>query len=256
MSKHRFNSSDDEDGVEGEIDWQNSYSDLMTDLLAIFVVLFSFAMLNQAIIAYKASSVQDNDTVAAQTQILSGSDGVLDGDTSIFPNEESVPESPENDSATQSNTESLAESIDSYINNAELSDQLSIAEQGDNNIVLRVASSLLFDSGHAEITSNAEPILTKLSQILMKYSDSIVTIRVEGHTDNVPIHTTKFDSNWELSTSRSANVLKRLLEISKIAPEKFTAVGYSEFHPIADNDTEEGRNKNRRVDIVIETSSE
>ena len=265
MSKHRFEKFEDEDGDESEANWQDSYSDLMTDLLAIFVVLFSFAMMNQAIVAYnRSAAAQSQDVVSSQqVQILTGSDsaldgttGVLDADNSILPNDDTVSNDTDNSSSANDNTNNLAESIDSYINKADLSDQLSIAEQEDHKIVLRVASSLLFDSGKAEITSNAEPVLAKLSQILIKFSDSITMIRVEGHTDNIPIHNSKFESNWELSTSRSVNVLSQLLEISKISPQKFTAIGYSEFHPIADNDTEDGRNKNRRVDIIIETVGE
>ncbi|HBM74997.1 MAG TPA: flagellar motor protein MotB, partial [Clostridiaceae bacterium] len=79
--------------------------------------------------------------------------------------------------------------------------------------------------------------------------------RIEGHTDNRPINNEQFDSNWELSTSRAVNVLRRLLDISKIKPDKFSAVGYGEFHPIADNNTASGRAQNRRVDFIIETAA-
>ena len=81
-------------------------------------------------------------------------------------------------------------------------------------------------------------------------------VRIEGHTDNRPMHSRQFQSNWELSTSRAVNVLKHLAESSPIEPAKFSAVGYSEFHPIADNRTEAGKAKNRRVDFIIETMSD
>jgi chemotaxis protein MotB len=76
---------------------------------------------------------------------------------------------------------------------------------------------------------------------------------IEGHTDNLPIKTEQFDSNWELSTARAVNVLRRVIELSDLDPSMFSAVGLGEFHPIADNETEEGRTQNRRVDFIIET---
>ena len=81
-------------------------------------------------------------------------------------------------------------------------------------------------------------------------------IRIEGHTDDVPISTKQFNSNWALSTSRAVSVLARLLEISEISPDRFSAVGYGEFHPIAGNNTAKGRAQNRRVDFIINVGKE
>jgi chemotaxis protein MotB len=234
---------------EGEGGWMASYSDLMTDLLAIFVVLFSFAMINQSIVKSMATAEQNispafeslstQDALSSQESLLTSQDGILSGQ--------------DDTSSDQSNLNELIESINSYITEAELSELLSVTKQGDHQIMLRVAGSVLFDSGRADINTNADQLLERLSNILTGYADSIEMIRIEGHTDNRPTNPNLFDSNWELSTSRAVNVLRRLLDISSLGPEKFSAVGYGEHHPVADNDTTSGRAKNRRVDFIIET---
>jgi chemotaxis protein MotB len=237
-SGRKFHISTDASEEEGETDWQSSYSDLITDLLAIFVVLFSFAMMSQAIENSKpaaGSTITVGFEQSTMQNILPGQDNIL----------------PDNDSLN-----SLIQSINSYIDEAGLSEPLSVTKQGDNLILLRAADSVFFKSGRAEINSNAEPLLGRISEILTEYADSIKMVRIEGHTDNIPMKNKQFDSNWELSTSRAVIVLRRLLEITQLGPDKFSAVGYGEFHPIADNDAAAGRTLNRRVDFIIETLSD
>lgn len=77
------------------------------------------------------------------------------------------------------------------------------------------------------------------------------SLRVEGHTDNVPIHNAEFDSNWELSAARATRIARLLLELNAVPPERLSAAGYAEYHPVASNDTAEGRAENRRVDVVV-----
>lgn len=221
----KFNNSDNDenDDDDGEGSWQNSYSDLMTDLLAIFVVLLSFAMMKQAMASSISESKQKSNAVAEISVI------------------------------EQTRKNSIIESVRSYINEIGLSEKLSVTEQGSTQILLRAESSIFFESGSADIKPESKAILYGISKILTKHSKSIKMVRIEGHTDNRPIHTEQFNSNWELSTSRAVNVLRELSEISKIGNDKFSAVGYAEYHPVADNTTESGRLKNRRVDFIIET---
>ncbi len=238
---HKAIEEADEDGA----DWKDSYSDLMTDLLAIFVTLFSFAMINQSIMKSMATTEQDA-MIGVQgivsEEILSEQDGVLpDKGADLFSKDSSQTE------------QDIIEDINSYIDENGLTEQLSVTKQGDNQIMLRVAASILFDSGHAAVHSNAKPLLDRLSEMLTQYADSIKMVRIEGHTDNIPTNARLFASNWELSASRAVNVLKWLLEESALGPEKFSAVGYGEFQPIADNDIETGRARNRRVEFIIET---
>jgi chemotaxis protein MotB len=126
-------------------------------------------------------------------------------------------------------------------------------EKTDNVIILRISDSALFDSGKADIKQESLELLRQVGEIFTKYQDSIQMIRIEGHTDNVPISTSHYVDNWDLSTSRATNVLRYFLETCELSPDKFSSVGYGEFHPVASNDTEEGKAQNRRVDFVIQS---
>ena len=108
--------------------------------------------------------------------------------------------------------------------------------------------SAYFESGKSELTQQAVNVMEKVAPILSKLPNEIV---IEGHTDNIPIHTSQFESNWELSTARSTNVVKFLVNSKNMQPNKLAAIGYGEYKPIAPNDTEDGRNKNRRVVFFI-----
>ncbi len=114
-------------------------------------------------------------------------------------------------------------------------------------IRLILKDKVLFDSGSAEIKPEYKPILDKIAEILKEINNPV---EVEGHTDSIPIHTRRFPSNWELSTARAGSVVRYF--ISKgLDPSRFKAVGYADTRPIAPNTTPEGREKNRRIEIVI-----
>jgi chemotaxis protein MotB len=115
-------------------------------------------------------------------------------------------------------------------------------------LVVTLKEAGFFDSGDATVKPEALPLLEMVASSLSNYSNPL---RIEGNTDNVPISTGRFRSNWELSTARATNIVHYLIERYHITPEKISAVGYGEFRPVADNGTSEGRTKNRRVDIVL-----
>ena len=122
---------------------------------------------------------------------------------------------------------------------------LSFSRKG---LVMRLTDTFMFDLGVAEILPEAIPLLKKLAFII---SETSYAVCVEGHTDNLPIHTRKFPSNWELSTARAVNVLRYFTEKEKVPMQRLSAVGFGEFQPIFANDTPEHRAKNRRVEIVF-----
>jgi chemotaxis protein MotB len=105
-----------------------------------------------------------------------------------------------------------------------------------------------FDSGEAQLLPGAAEKIKRIAAVLMQYG---LDMRVEGHSDDVPIHNAKFNSNWDLSTARAMAVAMMLLNESGVDPKRMSIAGYAEFHPAASNDTPEGRKANRRVDIVI-----
>ena len=123
--------------------------------------------------------------------------------------------------------------------------EFAISTQG---LVLQISDSALFDRGVAALSPNAFPLLDKIAGIISK---STHNVRIEGHTDNLPIHTAAFPSNWDLSTTRAVNVLRYLINKGKCSPKRLSAAGFGEFQPIFPNDTPENRAKNRRVELVF-----
>jgi chemotaxis protein MotB len=121
-------------------------------------------------------------------------------------------------------------------------------EENDRGIVIHILDEILFPSGSANLNAGSLVILNKIASILKKLPNDI---RVEGHTDNVPIHTEAFPSNWHLSIARALNTAYYLINSEGLMPDKVSIVGYSEYKPIDSNNTPEGRANNRRVDIVI-----
>jgi chemotaxis protein MotB len=115
-----------------------------------------------------------------------------------------------------------------------------------DGLVISLHEAGFFPSGSAEVRPASIPMISILANTL-----PAGPLRVEGHTDNVPIHTAQFASNWELSTARSTAIARLLLEHGPIDPASLAAAGYAEFHPVASNATEDGRTQNRRVDIIL-----
>jgi len=115
-------------------------------------------------------------------------------------------------------------------------------------LVMRLSDHALFDAGVADISPPAIPLLQKIGAIIAK---TAYEVRVEGHTDDIPIKTNRYPSNWELSTARAVNVLKYIIDAFQIPSERLSAAGFSEYQPIVANDSSMNRAKNRRVEIVF-----
>lgn len=121
-------------------------------------------------------------------------------------------------------------------------------ELEERGVTLRFQEGVLFDLGRADIKPEARRFLDEISSLLAALPNPI---RIEGHTDNLPIRTERFPSNWELSTARATNVTRYLIEQHGLDPHRLSAAGYGEYRPLVDNDTPENRARNRRVDIVL-----
>ncbi|MDD5565331.1 MAG: OmpA family protein [Candidatus Omnitrophica bacterium] len=123
-------------------------------------------------------------------------------------------------------------------------------EMAQKGLVITFLADILFDSGKAKIKAQALPTLDKVAEVLKENVPNL-KVGIEGHTDNQPIKRSGWKSNWQLSTERALSVLYYLTEDKGIAPGRLSAIGYGEYHPIASNDTKEGRQLNRRVEVVI-----
>ena len=152
----------------------------------------------------------------------------------------------EKEAATQAQ-----KSLEQEMRSALESKEITISElQG--KLTVNILDRIMFDSGEAELKTEGEKILQKIAGILAQYPKR--QIHVIGHTDNVPIRSSarnRFPSNWELSTARATAAVRFLCENAGVDPRRLGAVGYGEFHPIADNSTPEGRAKNRRIALVV-----
>lgn len=155
--------------------------------------------------------------------------------------------------ALNKSVQNAAQQIKEMMEKGEMAGQVEINKEGLRITLQEQGNLPFFESGKADITDEMREVIDKIFPVLKKLSNEY-DIVVEGHTDNVPIHTKQFASNWELSTARATSVVKYL--ISKgMEPSKIVAVGYGEYRPVAPNDTPENRQKNRRVVFFIKTST-
>lgn len=212
--------------------WMTSYGDMVTQILIFFVMLFTFSSIDAARFRELAISLQS---------AFKGGTGVLTGGQSI---------TVETLGPTRANLTQLTEAMHQIMNIVESSGlkgavEANISERG---LVISIKDSTFFDLGKAELKPRSKQILDNIGRALKNLPNQI---RIEGHTDNLPINTPQFPSNWELSTARATTVLRYLVEHVGLSPEKMSAVGYGEYRPLFPNDTEEHRAKNRRVDIVV-----
>lgn len=228
-------------GPGGVPEWMATYGDLVTLLMCFFVLLFAFSSI-------------DAQKFEAVMQSFQGSAGILSGGTSLTPADMVFDGMPEVEaSKPQTNKEDLEvlkEAVEKFIAENQLESKVTV-ELEDRGLLLRFEDNALFDSGKADLKDSSVITLTFLAEILNTEEFNSKNVRVEGHTDNRPINTAKFPSNWELSTTRASNVVRFFIEKGKMTPSRFSASGYSEYYPIASNDLAEGRAMNRRVDIVV-----
>ncbi|TDQ37444.1 flagellar motor protein MotB [Aureibacillus halotolerans] len=232
--------------------WLIPYADLMTLLLALFIVLFSTSSVDAE--KFRAMSGVFSELFTGGTGVMDfPSDAPTRGTTMDVKNLGTTAEGEDEDDSALTERElkeleEIQEKIDSYIASNQLEEtfETSLSDEG---LLILIRDSILFRSGRADVRSEYEPIANELSDLLVM--DPPRQIIISGHTDNVPIRTARFDSNWELSVMRSVNFMKLLMKNDALLPQWFSAKGFGEYRPVASNETPEGREKNRRVEILI-----
>jgi len=231
--------------------WLIPYADLLTLLLALFIILF-------------ASSQVDEKKYA---QVMQGLNSAFNGGLSVF--EQSNTISLDDDSANdlkklkeseqdqmlkdminkeKQDMEEIKKRLDVFIMENGLTLQLQTIVTNDM-LKITIQDYALFDSGMAVVKPEAQKLATVISDMLKMYPD--YKVEVAGYTDNIPINNFEFESNWDLSSRRSLNFMKYLLNSNSIDQARFRSIGYGEYQPIDTNETSEGRAKNRRVDVNI-----
>jgi chemotaxis protein MotB len=204
-----------------------TYSDLITLLLGLFIILYAISNVD----VKKYQSV-----MGAMGNIF----GSAKSAAQIVPGKFTG-------QAIQSPKNSLAAALQSLKKENAYGNSVSF-EENERGITIHILDDILFNSGSAELNDGSKNILHKLAVIIRTLPNDI---RVEGHTDNLPVKSAAFPSNWHLSVARALNTAYHLIETEGLSPDKVSIVGYSEYKPIASNSTDEGKSNNRRVDIVI-----
>jgi chemotaxis protein MotB len=229
--------------------WLVSYADFMTLMFALFVVLFASAYHDKKAIQRVSAAVKNG---FEEMGLSSASNGPLEGPVS-------------KDGATLSSTENDPNKPDTIPSNARielnelhkkleliLGKEIERQEVGlrmtPEGFIISLHELGFFDSGEAKLKPGAAGKIKRIAAVLMQYG---LDMRVEGHSDNVPIHNAAFGSNWDLSTARAMAVATMLMDESGVDPKRMSIAGYAQYHPVASNDTPEGRMANRRVDIVV-----
>ncbi len=245
--------------------WLVSYADFITLLFAFFVVLYASSQVDQRKVGKLALAIQIafqemGVFPASTTQIpLNFNDPMPFSTVQSIKNVENTEQL---GSVSPSPTDALAgasEETDLSTLRGELEQalrgeialhQVSLHRE-EEGLVISLREFGFFDSGSATIKPQALPALDRIASIL---AIRTCKLRIEGHTDNIPIHTVQMASNWDLSTARATALIQVLIQDHGFAPERLSAAGYAQYHPVASNLMPQGRAQNRRVDIVILTS--
>jgi chemotaxis protein MotB len=223
--------------------WLISYADFITLMFAFFVVLFATGQ----------SDKKKKEELAASIHTAFNQMGIFEahsklpaltaasgGGTSVVPLPVDLSTAQEQESM-QSVKQHLEDAVRPEIDRGVIG-----LHETPDGLVVSLQEAGFFDSGAAEVRSSELSVLDRIAAILPESP-----LRVEGHTDDVPIHTAQFASNWELSSARASSIARLLLLHRNVHAEKLSVAGYAEFHPVVSNDSAEGRARNRRVDIVL-----
>jgi chemotaxis protein MotB len=251
---------DDEHGshAEHEVRWLLPYADMITLLFALFIVLYAISSVNNAKLeavsqsinkAFNGKKNKPGESEAGKTKSPIKQDpgsSLLSSGVTLAQLQKAVEAAKERRSE-DARLRNLKKKIDKYAREHGLKDKIDTVIDERGLAVRLLSDKVLFDAGDAHIKRGVRPLLHDVAQILAKEPNHI---RIEGHTDNVPIHTSQFVSNWELSAVRATTVL-RLLAVADLSEERLSAVGYAAKRGLASNTTAAGRQKNRRVEIVV-----
>ena len=245
--------------VDNEERWLLTYADMITLLMALFMVLFSMSVVNKSKLESLSSSLQE----AFSGKIMPGGKNIHHSGASDKV-DQSPPEPPipaiqpvmaaeakkEQEQARKSEDDQLRKlkkQVDRYATSHNLKNKL-VTEVAQRGLVIRLLTDkVAFDSGRADLKPQAEPVLHEVAKVVRRTRQPVM---VEGHTDPVPIRAAQFPTNWELSTARASRVVRSLIK-GGVGRRRLGAAGYAWLHPIATNKTAGGRSRNRRVDIVL-----
>lgn len=219
--------------------WLVSYADFITLLFAFFVVMYSAAQLDKRRAGQLATAIQ---TAFQQHGSLPAKPAEVGGLVATgYPR--NLPIGNSDDEGFRNLRGRVQQALYAEIASGEVA-----LRETPEGLIISLREVGFFDTGSAEIRASSLPAFGRLANLLR---ESEYDVRIEGHTDDVPIHNSKFASNWDLATARATATIRLLIVNFGFDPERLSAAGYAEFRPIATNQTPEGRAMNRRVDVVV-----
>lgn len=230
------------EGLKGD-EWMATYADTVTLLLTFFVLLYASSSVDSEKMksisnAFALMSGQSGDSIM-EYNLYSGEVPLIGGETksSIEGNQELTEQ------------RKLYNNIKEFVTQNNLQGVVEIVDD-ERGVAMQLRDNILFETSSSDLREDSKVILNKLGSIIASIDNPVL---IEGHTDNRAINTSRFPSNWELSSDRAVNVVRHFVEAMGQDPKRFSATGYGEFQPVAPNDTYEDMAKNRRVDILIVT---
>lgn len=221
--------------------WLLTYADMITLLMAFFIMMYSMSVLNREKFAKAAAGLRAQFGPQKWRFSSGAGAGAADAPSRAISQRKKAVE-------PQMTLESVQQQLEDYIKANEL-EMVVMTEQETRGLVISMVSdNLLFDKGKAELRLQALELLDQIAGLLEQIPNPV---SVEGHTCDIPISTSRFPSNWELSAARACSVIRYLIDEHGIAPRRLSAAGFADTRPVVPNTSPEARARNRRVDIVI-----
>jgi chemotaxis protein MotB len=230
-SKFRKKGGEEKMETAGMMRWLLTYADMITLMLALFIILFAMSTISRVKVQQFARSVSGgfNNTWSVNQPPNGGANG-----EQSFEASSSIP--------------AIQKELEKFVKQNHLEQQVQVHQDHRGLVVTLLSDKSYYDSGSAQLRPETQKIIDGVDRFLKRNNN---LIRVEGFTDNVPINTQFYPTNWELSTARAVGVARYLVEHDGLSPSRISAAGYGEYKPRTKNRTEEERQQNRRVDIVL-----
>jgi len=230
-SKFRKRAQEQKVETAGMMRWLLTYADVITLMLALFIILFAISTISR--VKFQAFAKDISAGFDNQWSVNQPPNGGADA-TQSFQAASRIP--------------AIERQLQAYVSQNHLQGQMEVRLDKRGLVITLLSDRAYYDSGSADLRPQTKKILDEVDVFLRKNNN---LIRVEGNTDNVPIATDRYPSNWELSTARAVNVVRYLVEQDHLAPDRISAAGYGQYRPRTDNGTANARQANRRVDIVL-----
>lgn len=218
-----------EESGGGGAPWMTTYSDLMSLLLTFFILLFSMSNLNADKFASVATSFQSILSGSVNQSIINDHDAIIEFTEGYL------------------ESQGLYNKVSDYLEAGNLGENVSVSMNA-KGVFVEMNDAILFEPGSASLKPEGIDLLKELEDLINDFDNELV---IEGYTDDVPMSSPRFPTNWELSTARAVSVVRHLVEVENVDPSRLSAVGYGEHRPIVPNDSVENRASNRRVNILI-----